>query len=227
MGWRDGDQHLLIKQDNTPMFAMQVPRNIIIQTQTRRANNGTNKLLDYIVCYGDQQGNPDIAHILVISNKDFKKMFMMPNNKYIQRNKSRHTGSILKPRHRQHSQLRCNLNASRPVYPNSPASQSQHTVNQRPSIQDQKLTMLSKTPIQTRQNNDGIKNIRTPQHQPQPQPQLQSGSQQRPEANPKQYEFYAKARIVRQNQVVGFLIQRIDGKTKKMTTQEVIQLCRQ
>lgn len=88
-GWKSSSEYTIYKQDNTPSLAMMIPSNCTVNVNNVMANQSGRKGADYIVALADPSGNPIITTIGIIPSAMFKKMYHIPNNEVIQRNKGK------------------------------------------------------------------------------------------------------------------------------------------
>lgn len=259
-GWSYSNTYMIIRGDHTRAFAMMIPTNCTVRLGNRMANKSGRSGADYIVALESASGDIDRETLGIIPSALFKKMYTIPNNEVIQRNKgkghklfglgpggdderggeipswfSKNTlrNNIQMPvRNRNTSELPQSQNIGRPVQPASSTLNfaDELGMDTRLDFGDEDLHKQpmsgqlagSGTGVMTGMNSAAANALKRQAQQKYQKPQ-------QPQANQvTNYEYIAVGRLVsQQGQLVGFLIQNRSGRQKRLTLNQVINLCKQ
>lgn len=86
-GWKSDKHYIIGRLDNTNAFAMMVPLNCTANVNGTMVNQSNRKSADYIVALASSNGGIDTSTIGIIPSALFKKMYYIPPNEIITRNK--------------------------------------------------------------------------------------------------------------------------------------------
>lgn len=258
-GWRSSNEYMIGRLDNTNAYAMMVPLNCTVEIQGLQANNSDRKSADYIVALALPNGGVDPNTIGIIPSALFKKMYYIPPNDIITRNKGKGHKLFGKgpggmdERDNGDYQLPTNRVTMGPRREHIVTKQQAPSARAQQSAPKQPMQFSDQLNIDTSQIDFGVE-----QAYSEPTPQVQgnwsrrrlsdiSGSQPsgqvRPSANlqksqnvqqtqPSQPVQQARApytaigRLMNQGgAVVGFVIQRGDGRTTRITVDQMKEIC--
>ena len=238
-GWKTSNRYTIFKNDNTRAFAMMIPSNCTITVGEKSANTSGRTNPDYVVALATQDGQIDRSTLGIIPSAMFKKMYHIPNNEIIQRNKGK--GHKLFGRGP-------GGDSERAIQPLETPANNQ--LNQRQNVKPlrQPLNFAEELNIDTESfdfGDDAIYTQQTPQSKStdlsgmnitgslskSPMQGQMQGSQQTSQNqqvnNQSGYgKYVAIGRLVNQsNQLVGFIIQNNEGKTKQINLNQMMNLC--
>lgn len=219
-GWMKGKQYTIYCNDESKFFAMQVPINMVVQVNGRKANS-PKAMGDYIVCYGGADGKVDKRTAAIIQAFMFHKMFSIPNHEVIQR----HRGKKNKVFNPQERVLRRLQNTSGAAVVNKPIQGAQ-------GVQGVGNQNRNQSQIQTRPQIKPAQNIRQNIQQQRQGTQPTSPMNPRygvntatlpnadktvarPLNTPKQNNVQTVGKLMRGQKIVGFVLR--DTKTNRIT----------
>lgn len=216
-GWMKGKQYTIYCNDESKFFAMQVPINMVVQVNGRKANS-PKAMGDYIVCYGGSDGKVDKRTAAIIQAFMFHKMFSIPNHEVIQR----HRGKKNKVFNHQEKVLRRLQNTSGAAVVRKPIQGAQGAGNQNRN-QSQIQTRPQVKPVQNmRQNIQQQRQGTQPTSPMNPRYGVNTATLPnadktvaRPLNTPKQNNVQTVGKLMRGQKIVGFVLR--DTKTNRIT----------
>lgn len=196
--WSSKKNYMVVRMDDTQLFAMLVPYNCTINIKGRNANKNKNRRGDFIICLTDNNGGIDRESAGLIPNKIFRKMFHIPENEVITRNIGKGNAEFNPDRARKRRN-KSRAEIKRSTTPDFGLNEDAFA-NMAAEIQKQP----SKT-VDTSGLNNKVK-VRDEKH----------GDNKK---------FIAIGRLMRNGNLEGFVIQNTRGATRNITKQEMMQLC--
>lgn len=243
-GWKSSNEYTIFKPDNTQAFAMMVPLNCTTLVNGKEANKSGRKNADYIIVLADDSGEPMMQTLGIIPSAMFKKMYHMPNNDVIQRNKGKGHKLFGKGPGGEEERLpQYNNVQQEPIAKISQVPLKQKFAKQ--PLKQKPIDFAGELNLDTSSLDFGDSDMYTentpqskmPKHDMnmvtasrplRTQPlQTQAQTQQQPQAQQhNEYKYMAIGRLINQSgQLVGFVIQNKQQDTRNITLAQMMGLC--
>lgn len=203
-GWSSKKNYMVVRMDDTQLFAMLVPYNCTINIKGRNANKNQNRRGDFIICLTDNNGGIDRGSANLISNKIFKKMFHIPENEVITRNigKGNQEFNPAETKNRRRNSNRVN---------NSP-HKNKNVVTPDFGLNEDAFAQMA-SEIQRQPSKPADTSI------------IKNNPANTDRVAPTNQQYTAIGRLMQNGVIAGFVIQNSKGATRNVTKQEMMQLC--